>query len=145
MKKGLGLVALVLIGMVVVAVMSSAAPRGTEEPSALMLWVATAIGGVGGVLVVQALKRLIDKVLPEPIGRKAMFYVSWIVSFACGIAAYVLFPEGRALIAKEPFAIFQAGSTVSALAAAIYRLIAQRLGFSRDVEDARPAVARPHS
>jgi predicted lysophospholipase L1 biosynthesis ABC-type transport system permease subunit len=104
-----------------------------------MLWVATAIGGVGGVLVVQAIKRLIDKVLPEPIGRKAMYYISWVVSFGFGIVAYVLFPEGRALISRQPFAIFQAGSTVSALAAAIYRLIAERLGLSRSAVNTTPA------
>lgn len=114
------------IGVVIYAQAS-----GTEEPSALMLWVATAIGGVGGVLVVQALKGLIDKLLPKPIGPKAMYYLAWAVSFGCGIAAYAIFPEGRAILAKQPFTIFQSGSTVSALAAAVYKLISERLLLSR--------------
>lgn len=115
------------VGAIVVGQTSS----GTEPPSALMLWVATAIGGVGGVLVVQALKSLIDKILPAPIGPKAMYYLAWAVSFGFGIAAYALFPEGRALLAKQPFVIFQSGSTVSALAAAIYKLISEQLLLSR--------------
>ncbi len=121
------------VGAVAVGQMSS----GTESPSALMLWVATAIGGVGGVLVVQALKGLIDRLLPAPIGPKAMYYLAWGVSFGFGIATYALFPEGRALLAKQPFAIFQSGSTVSALAAAIYKLISERLLLSRTVRARR--------
>ncbi len=120
------------------------AQPAAPAPSPLMLWIATAIGGVGGVFVVQALKKLIDKALPEPIGKKAMFYVAWAVSFGCGIAAYAIFPEGRAAIAKNPLAIFQAGSTVSALAAAIYKLIAERVKFSRSLV-AKSATPPPPS
>ena len=120
---------------------------GAEAPSALMLWVATAIGGVGGVLVVQALKGLIDRVLPAPIGAKAMFYVAWAVSFGFGIGVYAMFPEGRVLLAQHPFAIFQSGSTVSALAAAIYKLISERLLLSRTARARRakltPSPAAP--
>jgi hypothetical protein len=133
------ILAVAVVGLVSVAICAQAT-SGMEEPSALMLWVATGIGGVGGVLVVQALKGLVDKVLPAPIGPKAMYYVSWAVSFGFGIAAYAMFPEGRALLAKAPFTVFQSGSTVSALAAAIYKLISDRMKLSRN---ARARAARP--
>jgi hypothetical protein len=125
------LVALVVfVGLVVYG-----ATTGTEAPSATMLWVATAVGGLAAIPVIQVVKTIIDKVLGKLLGAaisgKLMVWVAWGVCYGVAVAVYAAF-GGLSTIFATGFGIFTSGSTVGMIATAVYKGVGDKLSWSRD-------------
>jgi hypothetical protein len=120
-----------VLGLLLVSAVTWAQTAGgTDASSSGSLWGATAIGGIGGAALAQAIKKGIHKIPPNLLGKKGTFSLSWITSFGVGVVAYLLFPAGRSEILSQAFSIFQGGATASALSSGIYKPFGNFLGLS---------------
>jgi hypothetical protein len=118
--------AVVCVGVVV----SAQTETGADASGSGSLWGATALGGVGGVAITQAIKKAINKVVPNLLGKKSTYTLAQVVSFGVGVVAYLLFPAGRKEILSQGFSIFQGGATATALSSTIYKVFGGLLGMS---------------
>ncbi|MDD4903919.1 MAG: hypothetical protein PHX77_05430 [Candidatus Bipolaricaulis sp.] len=122
------LLAVLAVLVVSVVVWAQTAPSAESSGSG-SLWGATALGGVGGVAITQAIKKAVNKVFPNLLGKKATYSLAQIVSFGVGVVAYLLFPAGREQILSQGISIFQGGATATALSSTIYKLFGGLLGM----------------
>ncbi|MEW5827028.1 MAG: hypothetical protein AB1778_09385 [Candidatus Bipolaricaulota bacterium] len=122
------LTALLAVLIVSVAVWGQTSSAGAASGSG-SLWGATALGGVGGVAITQAIKKAVNKVFPNLLGKKSTYTLAQIVSFGVGVVAYLLFPAGREQILSQGISIFQGGATATALSSTIYKLFGGLLGL----------------
>lgn len=127
MKKAQWILAAALMALVVVSLVVAA--QSGEDSSSGSLWGATALGGIGGVAITQAIKKAVNRVFPNLLGKKATYSLAQIVSFGVGVVAYLLFPAGREQILSHAITIFQGGATATALSATIYKLFGGLLGM----------------
>jgi len=121
----LGAVMLALVA-VSLAVMAADSSEGASNGT---LWGVTALGGVGGVAITQAIKKAVNKVFPNLLGAKSTYTLAQVVSFGVGVVAYLLFPSSREQILSQGIAIFQGGATATALSSGIYKLFGGLLGL----------------
>ncbi len=117
---------LAALAVVSLAAWAAATDEGAGSGS---LWGATALGGVGGVAITQAIKKSVNKMLPNLLGPKSTYTLAQIVSFGVGVVAYLLFPAGREQILSQGISIFQGGATATALSSTIYKVFGGLLGL----------------
>jgi hypothetical protein len=127
MKKAQWILAAALMALVVVSLVVAA--QSGEDSSSGSLWGATALGGIGGVAITQAIKKAVNKVFPNLLGKKSTYALAQVVSFGVGVVAYLLFPAGREQILSHAITIFQGGATATALSATIYKVFGGLLGM----------------
>jgi hypothetical protein len=131
------LVALVLL--VACGTVAMAADATTIGPVASIL--AALVAGFLGPWVVQPIKKLIDKVLPNAIGKKLMTWIAYAISFGAGIAVFAV-TGGLPAILASPWSIFSAGGTVAGIAGAMYNMWKDSMELSRDVTVASKSVVK---
>lgn len=124
-----------ILGFVLYAAVIVLGAAGTTPPSAAMLWVATAVGGLAAIPIIQIIKTLIDKILGKILGAgissKLMTWVAWGICYGVAAAVYAVF-GGLPDILANGFGIFVSGSTVGQISSSVYKLVADGLGWSRD-------------
>jgi len=128
MKKTQWVLAAALLVLVVVSVVV-AAQQSSGSTSSGTLWGATALGGIGGVAITQAIKKAVNRVFPNLLGNKSTYTLAQVVSFGVGVAACLLFPASRKEILSQGISIFQGGATATALSATIYKVFGGLLGM----------------
>jgi hypothetical protein len=128
MRKAQWILAAALVALAVVSVVV-AAQQSSGGSSSGSLWGATALGGVGGVVITQAIKKAVNKVFPNLLGKKSTYTLAQVVSFGVGVVAYLLFPAGREQILSHAISIFQGGATATALSSTIYKVFGGLLGM----------------
>ncbi len=124
--RWVGAVLLLALAAVSVAVMAADSSGNASNGT---LWGVTALGGVGGVAITQAIKKAVNKVFPNLLGAKSTYTLAQVASFGVGVAAYFLFPSSREQILSQGIAIFQGGATATALSSGIYKLFGNFLGM----------------
>jgi hypothetical protein len=89
--------------------------------------------GFAGPWLIQPVKSLIDRLLPNPVGKKLTAWYTYAISFGLGLLVYAV-TGGWATIIASPWTIFSAGSGVAGIAGLFYATFKDKYALSRDVD-----------
>ena len=103
------------------------------DPGPVASIIISALAAFAGPWLIQPVKTFIDKLLPNPVGKKLTTLYTYALSFGLGIGVYAV-TGGLPEILASPWSIFSAGSGVAGLAGLFYNLFCDKYGLSRDVE-----------
>lgn len=126
-KNRVALALLVLLA----ALVGCVAAVGDPGPIATIL--ISALAAFAGPWLIQPVKTFIDRILPNPVGKKLTSIYTYALSFGLGIAVFAA-TGGLPAILASPWTIFSAGSGVAGLAGLFFNLFKDRYALSRDTE-----------